>query len=264
MNKTNYHTHTERCHHATGSDEAYVLSAIKSGFTELGFADHCPWPFDHHYVSKIRMTPDQLENYVTSLHSLKLKYANQMSIKIGLECEYYEEYIPWLKTMVEQYKLDYLIFGNHYSGNEQYECDYGKSHPTKQSLLAYLKTAITAMESGLFAYFAHPDIFIRAYGTFDDVCEQVSRQICEKAKELDLLLEYNISSYIYEPDREAYLFPNPNFWKIAGEVGCRCIIGYDAHIDHALENDNARTKALIELQHLNLTVVDTIPFKTQN
>ena len=29
--KTNYHTHTARCMHATGTDEEYVLSAIKGG-----------------------------------------------------------------------------------------------------------------------------------------------------------------------------------------------------------------------------------------
>ena len=37
--KTNYHTHTTRCVHATGSDEDYVLSAIKGGYQELGFSD---------------------------------------------------------------------------------------------------------------------------------------------------------------------------------------------------------------------------------
>ena len=36
--KTNYHTHTTRCMHATGSDEDYVLSAIKGGYQELGFS----------------------------------------------------------------------------------------------------------------------------------------------------------------------------------------------------------------------------------
>ena len=38
--KTNYHTHTTRCMHAVGSDEEYVLSAIKGGFQILGFSDH--------------------------------------------------------------------------------------------------------------------------------------------------------------------------------------------------------------------------------
>ena len=30
--RTNYHTHTTRCLHATGSDEEFVLSAIKGGY----------------------------------------------------------------------------------------------------------------------------------------------------------------------------------------------------------------------------------------
>ena len=33
--KTNYHTHTTRCMHATGDDEDYVLSAIKGGYRIL-------------------------------------------------------------------------------------------------------------------------------------------------------------------------------------------------------------------------------------
>ena len=40
--RTNYHTHTTRCLHATGSDEEFVLSAIKGGYQELGFSDHTP------------------------------------------------------------------------------------------------------------------------------------------------------------------------------------------------------------------------------
>lgn len=43
--KTNYHTHTTRCMHAVGSDEEYVLSAIKGGFQILGFSDHTPWKY---------------------------------------------------------------------------------------------------------------------------------------------------------------------------------------------------------------------------
>ena len=55
--KTNYHTHTFRCKHAVGDDEAYVLAAIGAGFDRIGFADHCPWPFASGYRSGIRMEP---------------------------------------------------------------------------------------------------------------------------------------------------------------------------------------------------------------
>jgi histidinol phosphatase-like PHP family hydrolase len=32
MRLTNYHSHTTRCMHAAGTEEEYVLQAIKSGF----------------------------------------------------------------------------------------------------------------------------------------------------------------------------------------------------------------------------------------
>ena len=44
MMKTNFHTHTARCGHASGRDEEYVQSAIRGGYRVLGFADHNPWP----------------------------------------------------------------------------------------------------------------------------------------------------------------------------------------------------------------------------
>ena len=42
-------------HHATGSDEEFVLSAIKGGYQEIGFSDHTPWKYHTNYISDIRM-----------------------------------------------------------------------------------------------------------------------------------------------------------------------------------------------------------------
>ena len=85
--KTNYHTHTTRCMHATGSDEDYVRSAIKGGFQVLGFSDHTPWKYRTHYVADMRMLPEELPDYVNSIQVLREKYHEQIDIKIGLECE---------------------------------------------------------------------------------------------------------------------------------------------------------------------------------
>ena len=76
----NYHTHTARCHHATGEDKAYVEAAIQNGFQVLGFSDHCPWIFSDGYVSPIRMTPDELDGYVTSLTALKKEYGRYYNL----------------------------------------------------------------------------------------------------------------------------------------------------------------------------------------
>ena len=72
--KTNYHTHTTRCMHATGDDEDYVLSAIKGGYRILGFSDHTPWKYRTDYVADMRMLPEELPGYVESLKTLREKY----------------------------------------------------------------------------------------------------------------------------------------------------------------------------------------------
>ena len=45
----NFHTHTYRCHHASGTDREYVESAIRAGVKVLGFADHSPYWFPGDY-----------------------------------------------------------------------------------------------------------------------------------------------------------------------------------------------------------------------
>lgn len=108
--KTNYHTHTTRCMHATGSDEDYVRSAIKGGFKVLGFSDHTPWKYRTDYVADMRMLPEELPDYVDSIRALREKYREQIDIKIGLECEYFPDYIPWLKEQIKN--INWIILSS--------------------------------------------------------------------------------------------------------------------------------------------------------
>ena len=41
---TNYHTHTTRCGHAEGTEEEYILTALRCGYKVLGFSDHTIQP----------------------------------------------------------------------------------------------------------------------------------------------------------------------------------------------------------------------------
>ena len=66
--KHNYHTHTFRCNHASGSDREYVETAIQNGMKTLGFSDHAPYlfPFNDYY-SFYRMKVDEIEEYAQSV-----------------------------------------------------------------------------------------------------------------------------------------------------------------------------------------------------
>ena len=115
--KHNFHTHTSRCQHAVGTDEAYVEAALDAGFDVLGFADHAPFPFANGFVSGIRMPLDQLTDYIHSVHALQQRYAGQLEIRLGLESEYFPRYHDHLLRMREQ-GIGYYILGQHYADSE--------------------------------------------------------------------------------------------------------------------------------------------------
>ncbi len=260
--RTNYHTHTTRCQHATGSDEDFIVSALKGGYQELGFSDHTPWKYRTDYVSDIRMTPDELPGYVESLRSLREKYKDRISIKIGLECEYFPDYIHWLKGIIKEYELDYVIFGNHHFHSDEKFPYFGRHTDTVDMLELYEESAIEGMESGMFAYMAHPDLFMRSYPQFDRHCKLISRHICRTAARLGLPLEYNIAYEAEHQTSEEMHIPHPEFWKIAANEGCTAIIGLDAHDNHALETPVYYDRAIQNLKSLGIKTVDTIPFLT--
>lgn len=258
--RTNYHTHTTRCHHATGSDEEFVLSAIKGGYQELGFSDHTPWKYRTNYVSDIRMTPEELPEYIESLRSLREKYKSQISIKIGLECEYFPDYLHWLKEVIKEYHLDYIIFGNHFFNTDEKFPYFGRYTNTLDMLELYEESAIEGMESGLFAYLAHPDLFMRSYPEFDRHCKLISRHICRAAARLKLPLEYNVGYEDYNEASGITNIPHPEFWKIAAHEGCTAIIGVDAHNYQYLETPVYYDRARQTLMELGMKVIDQIPF----
>lgn len=258
--KTNYHTHTARCHHANGSDEAYVLSAIKGGYQVLGFSDHTPWKYRTDFVSHIRMLPDELPDYVESLRMLREKYRDQIKIEIGLECEYFPDYTHWLKEQIKQYQLDYVLFGNHYYHTDEKFPYFGRCTDSRDMIDLYEESAIEGMESGLYHCLAHPDLFMRSYPRWDHHCAIVCRHICRAAAKLNIPLEYNIGRWYLGETGENSTYPCPEFWHIAANEGCTAIIGLDAHNHKELETSLLYNQAIQDLKKLKIKRIEELKF----
>lgn len=246
--KANYHTHTQRCGHAQGSDEAYVLAAIEGGFDELGFSDHVPWPYASGFTHPgVRMTIGRLDEYIGSIRALKGKYADRISLRVGFECEYFLEYIGWLRDMKAEKQLDYLILGNHYDGSDETGIYFG-ALKTPEQLRRYVNSTALGVQSGLFAYLAHPDVFMRGYGRFDENCAAAARDLCRVCKENSLPMEYNL----HDRFRFAWLnkegYPCAQFFDIVREEGVRVIIGVDAHEPLELSDGAQWNRAMGELK----------------
>lgn len=83
--RSNYHTHTYRCNHATGTIEDYVKEAIKANIDEIGISDHLPHPgknIDNYH----RMAYEDLEDYFGKIEEAIEKYGDKISIKRSIEC----------------------------------------------------------------------------------------------------------------------------------------------------------------------------------
>lgn len=258
----NYHSHTTRCMHAVGTEEEYVLQAIEAGMDVLGFADHSPWPYQSDFVADMRMHISQLEDYISTVRALERRYAGQIRIHCGLECEAFPEFYPWLKGLLEAGTIDYCLLGNHYdTSDEKNSGPYFGRCSTPERAYRYMETTIAGMESGLFMYLAHPDLFLHRYPVFDAAAEQVCREICRTAKRLDMPVEFNLLGYKRNPDsrRRGFVgYTSDEFWQIAAETGNRAVIGLDAHEPKALDCASLYAEVRAKLEGMDVEVIDEL------
>ena len=245
----NYHTHTWRCKHASGTEREYIENAIRGGLTVLGFSDHTPIPFEGGYVSDHRMEMDLLEDYVTTITALKAEYARDIRIHLGLEFEYAPKYLERQLAVIRQYPIEYLLLGQHFLDDEIGGTYCGKPTRKEASLVKYCDVCAEAMKSGLFLYVAHPDVFY--YIGDPAIYEREMRRLCETARSLRIPLEINLLGADYGRN-----YPNPVFWRIAGETGCDAVSGCDAHRAGDVIRPEAYQKAMRLVEEYKLHLVN--------
>ncbi len=229
--RTNFHTHTPRCGHASGSEEEYIAAAIENGFSALGFSDHSPFPDYEEVRPGTRMETGELEDYVRTVRACGKRHAGEIRILLGLECEYFWDQYGWLRDQIEAYDLDYVIFGNHWAPRSEGLVRFPR-HSDADTLRLYVKVTRQALETGMFTYMAHPDMMLMHYPAFDPQARAASLEICRIAKELDVQLEYNLHGVYANRLREGETglgYPCADFWEIAAREGNRVIVGVDAH-----------------------------------
>ena len=224
--KTNYHTHTFRCKHASGTDRDYVEAAVANGFSELGFSDHVPYPYQD-YTPPYRMLIHERDDYIKDIGALKQEYAGKIRILRGFECEALPQYRNYLAELREQ--ADYLILGNH--GDESKpDYRYAGFNTRPEHIREYVDSTLKGMEWGIFSYLCHPDLPLHSYPVFDAAAKDMSRQIARAAKALNMPLEYNLNGiYNHMGMKDTLGYPCRMFWEIAAEEGATAIMGVDAH-----------------------------------
>ena len=245
--KHNFHTHTYRCRHAKGDAVDYCQFALDHGMETLGFSDHTPLP-DDRWI-KLRMDYTQLDDYVCAVRLAQTNFPD-LRVLLGMECEYVREFHAFYEDeLFGARDFDYLVGGPHFFTDDfgVWKGTYGGTIDRK-SLLEYAHYVCEMIESGLFAFIAHPDLFGNCYETWDANTIAASREIFAAAAENQVGLEINAlgcRKIARKSRRNPYpMYPWPPFWELASEYQVEVVVNADAHRPQDLQLMTSQAEAL--------------------
>lgn len=228
----NYHSHTARCGHAIGTDKEYVEAAIKAGFKIHGVSDHVIIP--GRSQERMRGEGKELDGYFASIESLKKEYEGKIKIYSAFEAEYLPDEEDYYRELLSSKRCEYLLLGQHcfldYHGRFIF---YSNLFDSKLASELYFRDVIDGMESGLFLYLCHPDLFMEWCSDWSELEEEGARKIISTAIRLSMPLELNMGClrrrYFREHPEQKPFYPDDHFWDLVSESNAHIVLGLDAH-----------------------------------
>lgn len=232
---TNYHTHTYRCRHATGEVQDYVEEARKAGLRELGFSDHVPQP-DGRWAD-CRMDIGELSGYVAAVERAREAEARRpgggISIRLGLECEWSPELESYYREeLLGRHGIEYLVGGIHnYVLDGRWRDSFCIESP--RGLAAYARQVEGALNCGLFAFLAHPDVFCNGYLPWDAEAKACAHDVLAACASVGMPIEVNGNGLrkpmVRAPEGRRPPYPHREFWDLAKDYGLKALACSDAH-----------------------------------
>ncbi len=235
-----YHTHTPLCHHATGEPEEYVQAAIDAKLSEYGISDHAPTevePFD-----EWRMVQKDMPEYFKWIKRAQDYAGDQITIRKGLECDWFLDGKLWIDELNQLTDWDYLIGSVHYMqtpqelvsvqskalwdfDNPKWQNDW-KNLDADQLWELYFATYIDMIEHGGFDICAHPDL-VKKFGYLPQRdTSYYFKPVIEALKDTNTCFEINMAGFS-KPCKEQY--PQANFIDMAAKAQLPIILSSDAH-----------------------------------
>ena len=238
MIRADLHTHTSHSH-ARDSVRQMFEAGREKGLLVQGFSEHSPRPEGYDYPSEYR---DHLaatfREYLSEVEELKKEQEAQgVTVLLGLEVDWLEEEVPFIRRMVESYPYDYLIAGIHFLGRWGFDatsCDWdrlGREEKFHQ-YARYYRTMKAMAESRLFNIVAHPDL-IKIFSV-DDFRRWLSLpasmdlvgDALTAVRDAGMAMEIS-SAGLRKPCHEIY--PGPEILHLARQIGLPITFASDSH-----------------------------------
>ncbi len=248
--RCDYHTHTPLCRHAEGEPEAFVERALELGLREYGIADHAPALPENEPFDDWRMDYAQLPAYWDWVERAKqAARGTELTIRIGLECDWLDGQQDWITHLRGLYDWDYLIGSVHYlTPRDALDNPAIAGQSIMGSALrdweTYWQNVLSMVQSGLFDFYGHLDLM--------KIWKRVPEQrdlMLDYAPVLDALadqgaaVELNAAGW-HKPCAEQY--PSADLLRELLRRGIPICINSDAHAPEQLSRDWARALDLLQ------------------
>lgn len=238
------------CNFSGDSDalpEDMIKTGIAHGLSGICFTDH----LDYDYPEEPNIFLLDFDNYFKVLPDLREKYADKISINIGIELGLQPQAAGQNLAVAEKYPFDFIIGSSHVVNHmDPYYPEFFAGRDEDAAYMEYFESVLENINSGVdFDVYGHIDYVVRygpnknafyTYEKFKDIIDEILTQLISKGKGI----EVNTGGFKYGLGH-----PNPTediikrYRELGGEI---ITMGADAHVPEYVAYEFDKTAQIIK------------------
>lgn len=232
--KFDLHTHHVRCGHADGTIEDYIIAGIDAGLQVIGISDHSPYFYhkEDQPSPGIAMARSAFAGYVNEVLRLKEKYNGTIEVLLGMESDFFPDYVESYRKAYEGVPFDYLIGSVHQVGGvsifnrNRWKGLNEEQHVTVKK--SYYDLIQQSARSGMFDILGHIDAMKGYYPAFSDIPahEHIDATL-QTIADCGISIEINTSGSTKDVGG---WYPSDDILERALHFGVNVTFGSDAHV----------------------------------
>lgn len=238
------------CNFSGDSDalpEDMIKAGIAHGLSGICFTDH----LDYDYPEEPNIFLLDFDNYFKELSDLREKYADKISVNIGIELGLQPQAAGQNLAVAEKYPFDFIIGSSHVVNHmDPYYPEFFAGRDEDAAYMEYFESVLENINSGVdFDVYGHIDYVVRygpnknafyTYEKFKDIIDEILTQLISKGKGI----EVNTGGFKYGLGH-----PNPTediikrYRELGGEI---ITMGADAHVPEYVAYEFDKTAQIIK------------------
>ena len=238
------------CNFSGDSDalpEDMIKAGIAHGLSGICFTDH----LDYDYPEEPNIFLLDFDNYFKALSDLREKYADKISVNIGIELGLQPQAAGQNLAVAEKYPFDFIIGSSHVVNHmDPYYPEFFAERNEDEAYMEYFESVLESINSCVdFDVYGHIDYVVRygpnknafyTYEKFKDIIDEILTQLISKGKGI----EVNTGGFKYGLGH-----PNPTediikrYRELGGEI---ITMGADAHVPEYVAYEFDKTAQIIK------------------